>query len=297
MSTRVTNLSMQNQALYNLQSQMGRMAKLNDQMTTGRAFNKPSEDPTATVTAMRVRADQRVNAQYERNVRDGRTWMDAADSAIQGSMDLLRKARDLTVQGSNTGSYGPASLRAIASEVRALSEGIRQQANTQVNGRSIFAGNSDAEEAFAADGTHADAGGTVERRISGATTVRVDADGEAVYGNGTSSVFATLNELAALLETPDVNGSDVATFLGRIDGHLDSMTTEIAEVGTRYNQLITAESDLLDSRVSLEAQKDSVENIDLAEATVRLTMQEVTYQASLSATSRAVQPSLLDFLR
>ncbi len=297
MSTRVTNLSMQNQALYNLQSQMGRMAKLNDQMTTGRAFNKPSEDPTATVTAMRVRADQRVNAQYERNVRDGRTWMDAADSAIQGSMDLLRKARDLTVQGSNTGSYGPASLRAIASEVRALSEGIRQQANTQVNGRSIFAGNSDAEEAFAADGTHAGSGGTVERRISGATTVRVDADGEAVYGNGASSVFATLNELATLLETPDVNGSEVAKFLGRIDGHLDNMTTEIAEVGTRYNQLITAESDLLDSRVSLEAQKNSVENIDLAEASVRLTMQEVAYQASLSATSRAVQPSLLDFLR
>ena len=210
MSTRVTNLSMQNQALYNLQSQMGRMAKLNDQMTTGRAFNKPSEDPTATVTAMRVRADQRVNAQYERNVRDGKTWMDAADSAIQGSMDLLRKARDLTVQGSNTGSYGPASLRAIASEVRALSEGIRQQANTQVNGRSIFAGNSDADEAFAADGTHAGSGGTVERRISGATTVRVDADGEAVYGNGASSVFATLNELATLLETPDVDGKDVA---------------------------------------------------------------------------------------
>lgn len=297
MSTRVTNLSIQTQALYNLQSHMGKMAKLNDQMTTGRAFNKPSEDPTSTVTAMRVRADQRVNAQYERNVRDGKTWLDAADSAIQGSMDLLRKARDLTVQGSNTGSYGPSSLRAIASEVRALSEGIRQQANTQVNGRNVFAGNSDAGEAFDAAGELAVAGGTVERRISGATTVRVDADGQAVYGTGTDSVFATLNELATLLETPDVNGADVSAYLGRIDDHLNSMTTQIAEVGTRYNQLIKAESTLLDSRVSLEAQKNSVENIDLAEATVRLTMQEVTYQASLSATSRAVQPSLLDFLR
>lgn len=297
MSTRVTNQSIQTKALHNLQSHMGRMAKLNDQMTTGKAFTKPSEDPTSTVIAMRVRADQRANTQYDRNVNDGKMWLDTIDTAIQGSTDLLRKARDLTVQGSNTGSYGPASLKAIASEVRALSESLRQQANTQVNGRSVFAGTSDAPEAFDAGGNFQGQPGTVERRISEATAVKVDADGAAVYGNGAGSVFALLERIATEIEQPNADGAVVASFLGDIDGHLANMVTEIAQVGTRYNQLIRAESDLGDMKVSLEAQRSSVEDIDLAEAAVKLTMQEVTYQASLAATTRAVQPSLLDFLR
>jgi flagellar hook-associated protein 3 FlgL len=41
----------------------------------------------------------------------------------------------------------------------------------------------------------------------------------------------------------------------------------------------------------------TVENADLAQSAVELQLQEVAYQAALSATSRVIQPSLLDFLR
>ena len=45
------------------------------------------------------------------------------------------------------------------------------------------------------------------------------------------------------------------------------------------------------------AHHPEIENVDLAEATIQLKMQEVGYQAALGATSRVIQPSLLDFLR
>lgn len=312
MSTRISNMSMNTRALQNLQNHMGRMAKLQDQMTTGKAFTRPSEDPTSTVTAMRVRADQRVNTQYSRNINDGKAWTATVDAAIQNSTKMLRQVRDLTVQGSNTGSYGPSSLRAIAGEVRGLQAAMLQQANTQLAGRSVFAGTSDADTAFTMDpatGTTTFNGqpGSVERRVSDAITVRVDADGSKVFGDGEDSVFALLENIATTLEaaaagTPNAegkptSGTDINKFLTNIDERMESMVNELALVGTRHNQLTRAESDIGDMSVSLEAQRTSVEDIDLAEATVKLSLQEVTYQASLSATSRSIQPSLLDFLR
>ena len=40
-----------------------------------------------------------------------------------------------------------------------------------------------------------------------------------------------------------------------------------------------------------------MENADLPKTVVDLQMQQVAYQASLGATARVMQPSLLDFLR
>jgi flagellar hook-associated protein 3 FlgL len=49
--------------------------------------------------------------------------------------------------------------------------------------------------------------------------------------------------------------------------------------------------------VSLASQLTGVEDVDLAETITELKLQEVAYNASLSATQRVLQPSLLDFLR
>ncbi|WP_222123005.1 hypothetical protein, partial [Staphylococcus epidermidis] len=80
-------------------------------------------------------------------------------------------------------------------------------ANSKHLGRNIFAGNSDADAAFtpgtardpanpADPGTPPVFQGTgispVERRISATQTVRVDADGEAIFGSDAGSVFATV---------------------------------------------------------------------------------------------------------
>ena len=40
-----------------------------------------------------------------------------------------------------------------------------------------------------------------------------------------------------------------------------------------------------------------MENVDIASAIVDLQMQQVAYQSALGATSKVLQPTLLDFLR
>lgn len=294
MLERVTQPSMQRQSLALLQGHLSRLSELQTQLSTGKAFTKPSDDPAATVDSMRIRTDQRATAQHARNISDGVGWLDTVDSALSGSTALMRRARDLTVQAGNIDIMSPAAREAIAAELDATAEALRTQANATYLGRSVFAGTSDAVAAFDATGAwQGTAGGTVERRIDGASTVRVDSNGAAVFGDGPTSAFALLQQIATDLRA----GNPVASQLNAIDARMGSMLQEVAAVGARYNQLLTAQQDVQARTVTLQTRLTGVEDVDLAETVVQLKLQEVAYNASLGATQRILQPSLMDFLR
>ncbi|MBW8871994.1 MAG: flagellar hook-associated protein 3, partial [Leifsonia sp.] len=107
MISRVTNATQTLNAQRNLQLSLQRQAQLYDQATSRRLLNKPSDDPTATASALGVRADQATTAQYQRNVGDGDAWLTTADSALTSVETLMHRVRDLTVQGANDGSMSP----------------------------------------------------------------------------------------------------------------------------------------------------------------------------------------------
>ncbi|TRW45614.1 flagellar hook-associated protein FlgL [Georgenia yuyongxinii] len=327
MINRVTQQGLQQQTLRNLQSNLSRISQLQQQLSSGKAITKASDDPAGMVDAMRIRGDQRANAQYTRNAADGVGWLSTVDSALQGSTALLTRARNLTVQGANAGALGPAAREALATEIEAISEALREQANSQYLGRSVFAGTSGANEAFGprpdyeftgqrTDGTPYPA---VHRRVSDNTLVQVDSNGKAVFGtepwrtvsnppdpdrpatptevdataSAGTSVFALLKQVATDLR----DGKEVSGYLTHIDIRMSAMLKEISASGTRYNQVLQAQDLLASDKVTLKGQLSDVEDVDLAETIVAIKTQEVAYQSALSATSRALQPSLLDFLR
>ncbi|MGQ4819177.1 hypothetical protein ACQ1ZK_18965, partial [Enterococcus faecium] len=88
-----------------------------------RMLSVPSDSPTGTIRAMQTRADQEAVAQYARNISDGQSWLNQTDSTLQQMMDVTRKVRDLTVQGSNTGAMSATARQALATETGSLREG------------------------------------------------------------------------------------------------------------------------------------------------------------------------------
>lgn len=302
MINRVTHVTAQRTALANLQLNLTKMTDLQARMGGGKVITKPSDDPAGTAAALRLRGDMRATQQYARNAADGLGWLTTVDSSMQTAVANLRKARELTVQGANTGTASPVTREAIATEIEGLRDALLEQANAKYLGRSVFAGTSDAGAAFtvtvAGDGsrTYAWTGsdsGSVDRRIGPATTVRADADGKAVFGDGAASVFALLDTIAAEIRA----GGDVNPRLNDIDARLNTMLGELADVGSRYGQLTTAQKNTEATLGDLRGQLSAVEDIDLAEIIVELQSQEVAYQAALGAAARVLQPTLLDFIR
>lgn len=295
MINRVTQQTVQRSTLANLQLNLGRMSDLQGRMSGGKVITKPSDNPSGTGQAMQVRADRRAAEQFARNADDGAGWLTTIDSALQSSVAALRRARDLTVQGANDGSMSTVAREAVAVELEGIRDALLDQANTRYNGRSVFAGTSDAGQAFEA-GSYAwngTGGGPVQRRLGTEQTVRVDQDGAAAFGQGATSTFALIDQIVVDLR----GGVNVNPRLGEIDTRMTAMLGELASVGARHNQVMDAQTSLKKTTMDLSHQLSGIEDIDLAEIIVELQMQEVAYQGALGATARVLQPSLMEFLR
>jgi flagellar hook-associated protein 3 FlgL len=294
--TRVTQNMLTRHSLDSLQAGLGRMAKLQEQLSTGRVLNRPSDSPTDTTSAMRLRDTLAATRQYQRNAQDGLAWLGTIDATLTSVGDHTREARDLALQGANVAVMSPAAREALASSVDHLRTNLLAAANTTHLGRPVFGGVTAGSTAYDADGTQSSGvAGQVERTVADGVTVRVDANPTAVFGPDGDSVFDHLQALRDALRGGDE--AMVRTQIDRLNTDLERVTTARSEAGTRYARVETAIQTAANTELRLKTSLSEVENADLPEVIVDLKMQETAYQASLAATARVMQPSLLDFLR
>ena len=295
MLNRVTNQTMTAAAQRNLQSNQSRLASLQEKASTLKNISRPSDDPAGTANVLALRVQLSAADQYSQNISDGNGWLATADAALGQATNLLHRVRDLTLQAAN-GTLNSAAKDAIAVELDALNKDLLARANTQHLGRNIFAGTSDSSGAFsnttppAYNGTP---GATVERRVSSGQTIRVDADGAAIFGEGSASVFALVSGIAADIRA----GGNVSASLTSIDDRLQSVINGRAEVGTRQAGLQSADDAVQQLRTNLDAQRSGIEDADMGRVILDLKLQETNYQAALAVTAKVLQPTLMDFLR
>jgi flagellar hook-associated protein 3 FlgL len=295
MITRTTNQTLMASAQRNLQSNITRMAKLQELAATQQKITRPSDDPSGAAASLKVRAQQSASEQYTRNIANGNGWLTTLDGAMSQATGILNRVRDLTIQGAN-GSVPPSAKQSIAVELEGLKADLLGQANTQYLGRNVFAGNSDAVGAFVSSpsptftGT---AGSSVERRIGPDSTVRVDADGAAVFGTGADSVFTLIDNIISDLRT----GTNVSKHLDAIISRHETLVGHHADIGTRHAQLLRAEDINMEFSGLLEAQRSGIEDADIGQVILDLKLQEVNYRAALAVTAKVLQPTLMDFLR
>ncbi|MET1085885.1 MAG: flagellin [Arthrobacter sp.] len=295
MIARSTNQTLTNAAQRNLQSNMTRMAALQEKISTQQKLSRPSDDPSGTAASLKVRAEQAAAEQYGRNIANGNGWLTTLDTAMNTATGILNRIRDLTLQGAND-AVPPAGRQAIAVELEGLRADLLSQANTQYLGRNVFAGTADAAGAYTTGQPPAFTGvpgAAVERRIAPGTTVRVDADGAAVFGTGAGSVFSLVDSIVADLRS----GVNVSGHLAAIDARHEAFIGQYADIGTRHAQLQRAEEINMELSGLLEAQRSGVEDVDAAQAIMEMNLQEVNYRTALAVTAKVLQPTLMDFLR
>lgn len=293
--TRVTQTMMSRHSVDSLQTSLSRLARLQEQLSTGRVLNRPSDSPTDTTSAMRIRSSLADVKQYGRNAEDGNGWLSTIDAALTSANAQVLRARDLALQGANEGVSGPAVREALAAEIDQIRAGLINTANTDYLGRPVFGGVTAGPAAYDATGTYVGTPGAVNRTIGEGTSVQVDADGNTAFGPAGSSVFDHLAALATALRTNDQ--VTISASIGALDADRERIITTQTDVGSRQNRVEAAIQAAADGVLRLSSSLSEVENADLPKTVVDLQMQEVAYQAALGATARVMQPSLLDFLR
>ena len=292
---RITQRAVALTSLQGLNRNLDAVGKLQTQLTSGRLINTVSDSPTGTNRAMQTRDEQAAVAQQSRNISDAESWLDQSDSTLQTMITTARRVRDLTVQGLSTGSASATSQEALAIEVKSLREGLLSLANTQVQGRPLFGGVTSGGKAYDATGAWVGQGGApVTRRVSDSEKMRVDITGPEAFGTPGSDLFAVVNSIATDLTA---NPLALETHLADLDAIMNGMSAAVADIGTRGSRLERVAQINFDRGMALTQQLSETESIDLPNTIMRLEMQKVGYEAALAATAKAIQPTLMDYLR
>jgi flagellar hook-associated protein 3 FlgL len=301
MITRVTTTAGSRMMLANLQASQAKLLELQDQLSSGKVLQRPSDSPARVLDAMTYRGELRRNEQHERNGADATSWLNTADSTLTSAVDGLQKARDLALAASN-GSQSATSRKAAADEIRQIREGLIDLANTQLAGRPIFNGTRPADvPAYDASGAYQGDAGSVSRNVAPGVTLQVNTTGPDVFGAAAGSpsyggnAFEVLDQLATQLEANDASQSQTA--IGALDTALGRVYGVQATLGARSQRMEAIASRNSAVALDTKGQLSLVEDIDLPETIIKVKTQELAYQAALQATAKVVQPSLLDFLR
>jgi flagellar hook-associated protein 3 FlgL len=293
-TSRITQRLIMSHSLSALQTGLGRLATSQEQLSSGRLINRPSDSPTGTNDAMRLRATLAAKTQYSRNITDGQSWLNHADSTLSSMLDQVTRARDLILQGSSTGNSDPAARDALATELEQIRSGLIDEANTQHLGRPLFGGTTAGSVAYDASGLFVGDQNPVNRTIGDGVDLAVNVTGPATFSANGTDLFAVLDDAVTALRT---NPAALSTSLSDLDAVTSQIKGAVTDIGTRSNRIDTASNMLDSSTIDTKSALSDVENVDIASAIVDLQMQQVAYQASLGATARVIQPSLLDFLQ
>lgn len=317
MGFRITNSILYRTTLGNVDRQRMRLVDLQEKAASGLKINRPSDDPAGVRTATVLRSALQVNEQYGRNVVQARTRVARVESAISTTRDLLIRVRELALQGASE-TVGEEAARDLSKEVEQLHGSILGEANTRVNGSFIFSGYaSDTAPfdwvgpfppappapgvTFAGDAneisTAVDEGVSVTVSLNGQRVFMGDGDGDNLPDAGREDIFDVVSDVRDALLAPASQRSDaLRATLDRIDTALTQLSTEQNTIGAVDSQLRRQEDLLSEREIQLTENLSDTQDADAAEVFSGLVNQENALRASLEATARVIQPSLLTFL-
>ena len=319
---RITSSMLASNFMTNIQSNLQRMEKYQNQISTGKNFSRPSDDPVAVTRSLQVRTDLSKTDQYLKNVRDGITWLDQSETSLMEINVLIGRAYDLSVDAAN-GTKTPEDRQIIAKEALQIQEQLVQAANASYAGRYLFGGYNTASKPFELKGSPGaytlsyngkdmaslmdpDPANVawlnnaktqnINYAVGNDVKMSVSFTGIDLFGAGADNLFEVINQFSSAL----LDGSDqsaIGESIGKLQQQQNQILSLIGETGGKYNRLTLMEKRYDLDHYNFKAVQSKIEDADYAKATIDSKMAEVVYQSALSAAAKIIQPTLMDFLR
>ena len=186
---RVTQQMTAGNLLANINQALDRLDTTQQELSTGKRINQPSDDPYGTSIALELNNQIANLTSYSNSVTDGTGWTQTSNAALTNITDAVQRIRELTVGAAN-GTQTQADLQATGAEVNQLIDEIKQDANTQYNGQYVFAGSATGTQPYQSGSGDAYAGdtGQVTRTIGPNTSLSINANLSTVLGTGQTHV-------------------------------------------------------------------------------------------------------------
>ncbi|ACL74484.1 flagellar hook-associated protein FlgL [Ruminiclostridium cellulolyticum] len=308
---RITNNMLISNMLTALGNNESRLSKYQNQLHTGKKIQLPSDDPIVAARALKLRTDVSKIEQYQKNLGDAQSWVDATDAALAQIGDILKRAKELATQAAN-GTNSITETSDIGQEMKQLKVQLVHIANTTYSGRYMFSGFKTDQKLIEDDETSANFGkfeidvNTVTEKIQfeigAGDNININVAGGDIFNSGGNAVnggepamIALFTNVIADLDSGDNAG--VSSQLSQFDQQIDNLLRVRADIGARQNRIDLSADRMSNDLVNMTSLMSKNEDVDPAETIMNLKNEENVYQASLAGGARIIQQTLVDFLR
>jgi len=266
------------------------LADVQKQIATGKRLVRMSDEPWSISQVHQLREETSVQSVFKNSANQATALLAQAENGLDQSLNVLSRLKELAIQASND-TYSQDDLSGIAEEVSNLKERLVNIANTEFDGRYVFAG--EAYNSVPFDNTFAYVGSTNEVSIdvSAFAKVEVGFDGSDVF-QGAVDVFTAIDDFITGLNTDD--SAIIQTAITDFDDTYSHMANYLTRIGGEVN----IAEDMFDTATSIEMnlteRLSAVEDVDVAEALTRFSMLQNQYQINLQLTSKTRGMSLFE---
>ncbi len=322
MPFRISDATLFNTAVRNTRLNRFALAEIQAEISSGKRINSVADNPSDATRILDLRGASARLAQFRRNIDSARARLEPAESALASLTEILTRLRELAVSA----DIETPQFDLIKPEVEQLYDEMVQLANSRTSYGFMFGGFVTDASPFAKVGNFVDGvvdeatpdpdvvysgdAGVVRIQIGEATSIEVNISGSAIFEGdfaapagtdpGRVNLFDVVREFRNRLEDP-TNPAFAQPGPGEMIDDLDLALSQVLEVrgriGASLNRLGITDSQLQSLEIFQEAERSTLEDVDLIAASTELAQRENIYQASLAVAARVLQPSLLDFLR
>lgn len=296
---RITFNSLYRDGMRNIEAASESLLEAQQQLSSGKRVNRPSDDPTAAAGGLANRAELATVQRYEKAADSVYSRLTVVDTVLSDIINMLTEAQTSVMSAQGT-TQTAEQREAGAQNIEAIRAAIADDLNTSFNGTFLFAGAKSTAPPYtvAGDGTVSSYNGStteVEVDINRHSAVTVVLDGSQIaQGDATVDVFSVLTDAAAAARDGDSAALDTA--IAALKDAFNRATAAQTRVGTDMRSIDGEKLRLEEMRIAAMSRISKFEDANLAEAASNVTRADTAYKAALGAVSTANRVSLFDYI-
>lgn len=148
MAIRITQGMIYDKYVNQMQSSLGAYMDSSEQGSTQKKINRPSDDPAGMYKVLKLRNTQTFNTQLLENCDTAKGWLQMEDSILSTQMPTVITQIKALAEQAATGTYTAEQRQSIAFQVRQQLGSLINMANSEFDGKSLFAGHKYLTPAF-----------------------------------------------------------------------------------------------------------------------------------------------------
>jgi len=196
---RISTAQIYRQGVEAFGNQQVKLAKLQQQISTGIRLTRPSDDPSASSRVLELEQSVSLQQQYQVNISLADSRLSLEDSTLGAIDKIVFRLKELAIQA-NSGVLDTTALRAIGVEVNEKYQELLSLANSRdIHGDYLFSGYQDSIQPFSATMT-----GSISQVVyngdQGQQALQISETRQIAVDNHGSEVFLQLASNTALNE-------------------------------------------------------------------------------------------------